>query len=206
MGNEELLAKVDQAVNSCRQCRLYRTRSRAVPGEGSFLSPLAFVGEAPGFNEDQQGRPFCGSAGKLLDEMLTSINLKRSEVWIGNVLKCRPPENRQPMVDELRACSPYLQMQLKAIRPKLVVTLGRFALEHFAKDLQISKDHGRPVRVGDWAIYPLYHPAAALRSGGVAQILREEFRRLPEILRQDPKKFTVVGRAVVDENQISLLN
>ncbi len=176
-----------------------------VPGEGNPDAKVIFIGEAPGFNEDQKGIPFCGAAGLLLDDLLASIGLKRSDVWIGNVIKCRPPENREPMVDEIRSCSPYLEMQIKALKPKLIITLGRYAMDHFVKGLQISKDHGTPKRVGDWVILPLYHPAAALRSTGVMTILKKDFRKIPEILKKDPKEIELVNSVKVSENQISLL-
>lgn len=205
MAQQDILAQVEKAVRNCRECRLYRTRNKSVPGEGNQKTKIAFVGEAPGFNEDQKGIPFCGAAGQLLDDLLASIGLKRSDVWIGNVIKCRPPENREPMVDEIRSCSPYLAMQIKALKPKLIITLGRYAMDHFVKGLQISKDHGLPKRVGDWIILPLYHPAAALRSTGVMTILKKDFRKIPEILKKDPKEIELVNSVKVSENQISLL-
>ena len=144
MNKVDVLRQIEKAVVSCKKCRLCKSATRAVPGEGNPNSQIAFIGEAPGYNEDQQGRPFVGRAGKMLEEMLRSIGLKREDVWIGNIIKHRPPENRDPMVDEVRACSPYLDSQLRAISPKVVVPLGRFALEFFDKDGKISKDHGVP--------------------------------------------------------------
>lgn len=178
MTKEEILSKIEKAIGACQKCRLYRTATRPVPGEGNPSAQIVFVGEAPGYNEDQQGRPFVGRAGKLLDELLKSIGLKRSDVWIGNILKHRPPENRDPMIDELRSCRPYLRDQIKAIKPKMIIALGRFALIEYLPDAKISEVHGRAFRVADYVVLPLYHPAAALRSGSVLKDLREDFRKI----------------------------
>ena len=178
MTKEELLLQIEKAVKSCRKCRLYRTAMKAVPGAGNPNSKIIFVGEAPGFNEDQQGLPFVGRAGKLLDEMLSEIGLKRADVWIGNIIKHRPPDNRDPMVDEIKACRPYALDQIKAIDPKIIVTLGRFAMDIFLSGAKISEVHGKPFRVSSRIIFPLYHPAAALRSDSVLRELKEDFRKL----------------------------
>lgn len=182
MDKKELLDQIEKQVGRCKECRLYRTRKKAVPGVGGISAKVVFVGEAPGANEDERGIPFCGRAGNLLDEMLNAIHLRRSDVWIGNVIKCRPPDNRQPMVDELRSCKPYLEEQLKVLNPKVIVTLGKFAMDHFVKNGQISKDHGVPKVVGSYIIYPIYHPAAALRSTQVLMILRRDFLRIPKVI------------------------
>src|SRR3989338_2728789 len=137
MNKIEVLKQIGKAVKTCKKCRLCKGATNSVPGEGSSNSQIVFIGEAPGFNEDKLGRPFVGRAGQLLDEMLKSIGLKREDVWIGNIIKHRPPDNRVPMPDEVRACSPYLDAQLKALNPKLIVALGKFALEFFDKDGKI---------------------------------------------------------------------
>ena len=178
MTKEEILEKIEKVVKSCQKCRLYKTAERAVPGEGNPHAKIAFVGEAPGFNEDKEGRPFVGRAGKLLDELLKEIGLKRSDVWIGNVVKHRPPENRDPMVDEIRACRPYLLDQIRSISPKLLVTLGRFAMAEYLPEAKISEVHGQAFRVNEYVVLPLYHPAAALRSENVSRELRQDFRRI----------------------------
>jgi DNA polymerase len=178
MKKEEILEKIEKTVATCKKCRLYRTASRVVPGEGSPSAKIVFVGEAPGFNEDREGRPFVGRAGQLLDDLLRDIGLKRSDVWIGNVIKHRPPDNRDPMVDELRACRPYLSDQIKAISPRLIVPLGRFAMAEYLIDAKISEVHGKTFRVLEYAVLPLYHPAAALRSEAVLRELRADFRRI----------------------------
>jgi len=206
MANEDLLKRISLSVTACQKCRLAKTRVKAVPGEGNFSSTIVFIGEAPGFNEDQQGRPFVGQAGKLLSELLAAIKIKRSDVWIGNVVKCRPPDNRDPMVDELRACTPYLDDQLKAIKPRVIIPLGKHALEHFIKDAKISKDHGVARNFGNYIIYPVYHPAAALRSVNVKRVLEEDFRKIPDLLRRDASEFKAVGTVKkVDESQMSLI-
>jgi len=205
MDKIELANQIAKAVVSCKKCRLCKSRKKAVPGEGNLDSRIIFVGEAPGQNEDDQGRPFVGRAGSLLSEMLERIKLKREQVWIGNVVKCRPPENRAPMVDELRNCSPYLESQIRLINPKIIVTLGRFALEHFIKDAKISNKHGIPLVWKDRIIYPLYHPAAALRNPQVAEILKKEFKKIPEVMEkcEELLKNKVVVKSA--DNQISLI-
>lgn len=209
MTREEILAKIEKAVLTCRKCRLYRTATRAVPGEGNPNAKIVFIGEAPGYNEDVQGRPFVGRAGALLEELLRSIGLKRSDVWIGNIIKHRPPDNRDPMVDELRACLPYLNDQVKALRPKLLVTLGRFALSAYLPTAKISEVHGKPYRVGEMIILPLYHPAAALRSEGVDRELRTDFRRIVKIfgmpLTEIPR-YASVADSSAPENQMMLFS
>jgi len=192
MKETDLLEQIDRAVRSCRQCRLHRTRTSTVPGEGSSTAQIAFVGEAPGpgFNEDREGRPFVGKAGKLLDELLRSIKLSREEVWIGNVIKCRPPENRNPMVDEIRSCKPYLEEQLRTIKPKVVVPLGRVAMNQFLKEGLISKVHGVPKRVGNFIVYPVF---------------QEDFLRIPKILKMDVAEVEAAVVVKAAENQISLL-
>ncbi len=204
MKKEELLEQVNRALRSCRKCRLSRTRTNVVPGEGSSSAEIMFVGQCPGFHEDQQGRPFVGRAGQLLDELLTSIDLKREKVFITNIVKDRPPENRDPMVDEVRACSPYLERQIKIINPKLIITLGRFASEFFIPNGKISQIHGVPHRVRGLLILPLYHPAAALRSGGVADELRRDFKKIPKVLAGELEVKEIVNNHV-PENQIPLI-
>jgi len=163
-----------------------------------------FIGQCPGFHEDQQGLPFVGRAGQLLDELLDSIDLKREKVFITNIVKCRPPENRDPMVDEVRACSPYLERQIKSVNPKLIITLGRFASEFFISDGKISQIHGVPHRVKGLLVFPLYHPAAALRSTGVAEELRKDVRKIPKVLAGELEVKEIVKNKV-PENQIPLI-
>ncbi|MEK7611238.1 MAG: uracil-DNA glycosylase [Patescibacteria group bacterium] len=205
MHKEKLLEQLARQIIRCKLCRLYRTRHYAVPGVGDSNAQICFVGEGPGYNEDQQGKPFVGRAGDLLEMLLRSIGTRREKVWISNVVKCRPPENRNPMVDEVRTCKAFLIEQLKAIGPKMIIPLGRYALEHFLPDGKISRDHGKPFYVSGKIIYPLYHPAAALRSEKVLLQLKAEFRRIPAILKMDKSEMKVVGKKKDDENQMSLI-
>ncbi|MEK7595546.1 MAG: uracil-DNA glycosylase [Patescibacteria group bacterium] len=204
MNKLEVLSQIEKAVKTCKKCRLCKGAKNAVPGEGDINSKVVFIGEAPGANEDEQGRPFVGRAGKLLDDMLRGIGLKRESVWIGNIIKHRPPENRSPMADEVRACSPYLEAQLKAINPKIIVTLGKFALEFFDKEGKISRDHGVPKKIGNFIVYPLYHPAAALRNPAVDQVLRSEFRKIKTLL-SSPIELKDSGVVKKDDRQMTLL-
>ena len=199
MTKEEILKKIEQAVITCKKCRLYRTATKAVPGEGSPNAKIVFVGEAPGFNEDKQGKPFVGRAGQLLDELLREIGLKRTDVWIGNVIKHRPPDNRDPMVDELRACRPYLSDQLKAIKPKLIVPLGRFAMAEYLSDAKISEVHGKAYRVSEYVVLPLYHPAAALRSEAVLRELKADFRKIVPAFKANLESLPRWGKASAPE-------
>ena len=168
-------------------CRLFGSRTRLVFGEGDPAAYLMFVGEAPGDHEDQQGRPFVGAAGKLLEELLAGIGLKRGQVYIANVLKCRPPNNRDPVPAEVAACEPYLWKQIEIIAPRVVCSLGNHATKLLSgKPLGITKVHGRPqaVRIGQRRVhlYPIFHPAAALYTPAMLTTLRDDFRRLPEVL------------------------
>ncbi|PIS12190.1 uracil-DNA glycosylase [candidate division WWE3 bacterium CG09_land_8_20_14_0_10_47_33] len=200
---KELLAQLDKVVKGCRNCRLWRTATNAVPGEGSVKATVLFIGEAPGFHEDKLARPFVGRAGVLLEEQLGKVGLRREEVYITNVVKHRPPDNRGPNKDEIRACLPYLLRQIQIINPKIIVPLGRFALEVFIKDQPISKIHGQPFKVGERIVLPLYHPAAALRSSLVLQDLKQDFMRLPKALAGEihPQVLEVKNK---DENQLQL--
>jgi uracil-DNA glycosylase len=166
-------------VRACTKCGLHATRTQAVPGVGPCPADVMIVGEAPGFNEDRQGLPFVGPAGKLLDTLLARIGLSRADVYITNVLKCRPPQNRDPMPDEAEACTPYLKRQLDLIKPKVVLILGRHALEQLLPGQgSISRVHGSLVLRGDVAWVPLYHPAAALHNGSLVSELEHDFDRV----------------------------
>lgn len=170
------------AIKVCPDCDLCKTRTHAVPGEGSPTAEIMFVGEGPGFNEDQQGRPFVGAAGKFLDELIVSIGQQRSSVYITNVLKCRPPNNRDPLPNEVEACRKYLLRQIELINPKLIVTLGRFSLAWFFPRDSIGKVHGQLRRLGDRHFYHVYHPAAALHAGNLRKVIQEDFSRIPAAL------------------------
>ncbi len=184
MNAEQILAQVAEEVRSCQRCPLHRARRKAVPGEGPADAEIMFIGEAPGFHENVQGRPFVGAAGQFLDELLHSIGLRREEVYITNVVKCRPPGNRDPEPEELAACEPYLDRQIKAIRPKVIVTLGRFSMAKFIRNAKISQIHGKPVKVRGQLVVPMYHPAAALHQPSLRRVVEADFARLPDIIRQ----------------------
>lgn len=152
-------------------------------GEGSAEAEVVFIGEAPGFHEDRLGRPFVGQAGKLLDKLLADIHWPRESVYITNIVKRRPPENRDPFPEEIAAYAPYLMRQIEAIDPKVIATLGRFSMNFFLPFAKISRDRGKPVAVNGRVLFPLYHPAAALRATAVLKELEQDFRKLPEALR-----------------------
>jgi len=174
-------------VEACTLCGLHATRTRGVPGDGDPGADLMFVGEAPGYHEDQQGRPFVGQAGKLLDQLLAGIGLTREQVFIANVLKCRPPNNRDPRPEEIAACRPYLWRQVALIKPKVICTLGNFATKLLTGDQTgITRVHGRPqvteIEGHRLYLYPIFHPAAALYTPAMLTTLTEDFGRLPELL------------------------
>lgn len=176
------LDKIAREIAACTACALSKTRRQTVPGSGAPDAAIMFIGEAPGYHEDQQGKPFVGPAGQFLEELLASIGLKREDVFIGNVVKCRPPNNRDPLPEEIAACDHFLRRQIAAIRPKVIVTLGRYSMAKFFPGESISKIHGRPRR-RDGVIYlPLYHPAAALHQPALRRTIEEDFRKLPELI------------------------
>ncbi|MCH7483792.1 MAG: uracil-DNA glycosylase [Chloroflexi bacterium] len=171
-------------IITCESCGLCKTRTHAVPGEGAENAEIMFVGEGPGFHEDQQGRPFVGAAGKFLEELLGSINLTRSDVYICNVVKCRPPGNRDPMPEEVDACRPYLLRQIELIDPTLIVTLGRFSLSWFFPRDSIGKVRGSLRQMGGRHYYHVYHPAAALHNGNLRQVILDDFAKIPLTLEK----------------------
>ncbi|TMF68957.1 MAG: uracil-DNA glycosylase [Chloroflexi bacterium] len=192
------MIRLHEVIRSCKNCGLHATRTQAVPGAGPCPSNILIVGEAPGFNEDRQGEPFVGAAGKLLDTLLNRIGLSRADVYITNVLKCRPPMNRDPMPNEAEACSPYLKQQLDLVRPKVVLILGRHALERLMPGQgSISRIHGSLIRRGDVAYVPLYHPAAALHNGSLVADLEHDFdqvkRYLDQVLAPPPPPVAVAS-------------
>ena len=180
MGLEAIAAE----VRACEKCGLCRTRTNAVPGEGPPDAAIMFVGEGPGQREDEQGRPFVGAAGSLLNQLLLKAGLRRPEVFITNIVKCRPPGNRDPLPDEIEACRGYLDRQIEALRPSVVCTLGRPASQTLIDaTLSISREHGTARKVGDITYVPLYHPAAALHQQQLRPILVEDMRRLGPFLK-----------------------
>jgi len=171
-------------IAQCTKCLLHRGRTKAVPGEGLEDSEIMFIGEAPGFHEDQQGRPFVGAAGRFLEELLESIGLTRQDVYIANVIKCRPPGNRDPLPDEIEACKPFLDQQIDLIQPKVAVTLGRFSMARAFPKARISQIHGQPRKIGGIVYYPMYHPAAALHQPSLRRTIEEDMQRIPKLLKQ----------------------
>ena len=188
------LASVARDASTCTACGLSATRTQTVPGEGSPTAALVFVGEAPGAREDLAGRPFVGAAGRLLDDLLASIGLRREEVFILNTVKCRPPENRNPQRSEIAACAPLLSRQLAALQPRVIATLGRHALAVFAPNAKIAEVHGRPYtqteggQQGGAVLFPLYHPAAALHNGSLRPTLERDMAALREHLNADARE------------------
>jgi len=179
----DTLAFLAGQIRLCRNCDLCLQRRQAVPGEGNPQARILFVGEGPGATEDELGRPFVGAAGQFLDEMLADIGLNRADVFIGNVTKCRPPNNRDPLPEEIEACAPWLQAQIRAIAPRVICTLGRFAMNTLISPaLQISKAHGQPVEKDGILFIPLFHPAAALHQESLKRTLIEDMRKVREIL------------------------
>jgi len=184
MTAEETLAQIAKEVAACTKCPLHHSRKHAVPGEGPAASEIMLIGEGPGFHENEQGRPFVGAAGNFLNELLAQAGLKREDVWIGNVVKCRPPNNRDPMPEELAACNTYLERQIEAINPKIIITLGRYSMGKFMPGAKISQVHGQMRRVGDRFVIAMFHPAAALHQGSLKPAIMADFAKLPQLLEQ----------------------
>ena len=179
------LQQVASRIHNCFDCDLSQSRTKAVPGEGPKDADLMFIGEGPGFNEDQQSRPFVGAAGQYLEELLAKINIDRNSVFITNMVKCRPPNNRDPFPGEIEACSKYIDEQIRLVRPKVIVTLGRHSLGKFLPGETIGKVHGKPKHIGNLIVYPIYHPAAALRRHSLRIVLENDFQLIPSLLRGD---------------------
>ena len=182
MSSAEILKEVAAEVSTCANCELCKSRTKAVPGEGNPQAKILFIGEGPGFHEDKQGRPFVGPSGQLLQELLKSINLKREDVFITNVVKCRPPDNRDPLPSEIDACNDYLDRQIAAIQPLVIVTLGRHSMAKFFSGEKISAIHGRARKKDGYICIPMFHPAAALRTESYKIALREDFKKIPVAL------------------------
>ncbi|MGH2588835.1 MAG: uracil-DNA glycosylase family protein [Dehalococcoidia bacterium] len=176
------LSDLAQMILRCPDCRLCETRTQAVPGEGPEDAEIMFIGEGPGFNEDRTGRPFVGAAGKFLDQLLGAAGLKREEVFIANVVKCRPPNNRDPMPDEIAACGTWLDRQIELIKPAVIVTLGRHSMNRFIPGATISRIHGVPRDLDGIMVVPMFHPAAALHQERYRSLILADFQKLPEIL------------------------
>jgi DNA polymerase len=178
------LEEIAAEVRVCPKCELARTRTHAVPGDGNAKARVMLIGEGPGWHEDQQGKPFVGNAGKFLNELLAKAGLTRDEVFITNVVKCRPPGNRDPLPDEIAACAPYLERQIAAIDPDVIITLGRFSMARWFPGERISKIHGQAKRDGRRLVVPMYHPAAALHQAALRGDIEDDFAKLPKLLAE----------------------
>ena len=195
------LAQLCDEIANCRDCELARSRTKVVPGEGAEDAELLFIGEAPGWHEDQQGRPFVGPAGQFLDELLASVGLKRQDVYIANVIKCRPPQNRDPLPSEIESCRKWLDRQIEIIQPRMIITLGRYSLMRYFPNESIGKIHGKPRKLEGVVYYPMYHPAAALHQGSLRRIIEADMLKIPQILTQGEH----LAENAVESQQLSLL-
>lgn len=180
--NTERLDAIREELRHCRRCTLARERNRVVPGEGPHTVKVMFIGEGPGRNEDIQGKPFVGQAGKVLDELLAAAGLKREEVFVTNVVKCRPPGNRDPLPDELAACRNWLDEQIDLLNPEIIVTLGRFSMARFLDNARIGRVHGQAFELGGRKVITMYHPAAALHNPALKDTMLADFTHLGSII------------------------
>lgn len=194
------LAQLCEEIAACRDCELAKHRTRVVPGEGAEDAELLFIGEAPGWHEDQQGRPFVGPAGQFLDQLLASIGLRREQVYIANVIKCRPPQNRDPLPVEIESCRKWLDRQIEIIQPKMIITLGRYSLARYFPYDSIAKVHGKPRKLGGIIYYPMYHPAAALHQGSLRRTIEADMLKIAQILAQAKN----LPEDAVESKQLSL--
>ncbi|MGC4104942.1 MAG: uracil-DNA glycosylase [Thermomicrobiales bacterium] len=201
---EQKLAVIADEVKGCTLCELSRTRTHAVPGEGNPHARVMLIGEGPGWHEDQQGRPFVGNSGKFLSELIARAGLQREDVFITNVVKCRPPSNRDPLPDEIHACSLYLERQIAAIDPDVIVTLGRFSMAKYFPGERISRIHGEPRKVGRRLVVPMYHPAAALHQGNLRGDIEADFAKLPKYLADVERERESEAERDAPPQQISL--
>lgn len=182
MSTEETLKQIASEISVCTRCALHKTRTKSVPGEGPANAEILLIGEGPGQNEDLQGRPFIGAAGKFLSELLAQAGLKREDVWITNVVKSRPPGNRDPLPEELAACGEFLDRQIAALNPKIIITLGRFSMSKYMPGAKITQIHGQMKRIGDRFVIPMFHPAAALHQAAIKPAIMADFAKLPQQL------------------------
>jgi uracil-DNA glycosylase len=212
---DKVLQEVASQVSACKLCQLSFSRKKAVPGEGPAAADIMLIGEGPGFYENEQGRPFVGAAGQYLNELLEKAGVGRKDVFITNVVKCRPPGNRDPLPEELLACGEYLERQIEAINPAVIVTLGRYSMSRFLPNVRISEVHGQPAWVRGRLIVPMFHPAAALHQPSLKASVERDFTRLPEWIQQARQSDRqIVSRpiapsqqpVVIREQQASLLD
>jgi uracil-DNA glycosylase family 4 len=204
MAGEETLKAIAAEVSVCTKCKLHSGRKHAVPGEGPADAKIVFIGEGPGFYENEQGRPFVGAAGKFLEELLGHIGLKREQVFICNVVKCRPPGNRDPEIDELKACSDYLERQIRAINPAVIVTLGRFSMARFMPEAKITSVPGQARKLDGRLVVAMFHPAAALHQPSLKQSVIEDFKKLPGLIASAEKAAPPPPEDKPETQQLSL--
>jgi uracil-DNA glycosylase len=195
---DDALAQLAQEISVCTKCALHESRKKSVPGDGPVDAEIMFIGEGPGFHENEQGHPFVGASGKFLDQLLAQAGLTRADVFIANVVKCRPPDNRDPSADELAACDPWLEEQIKKINPSIIVTLGRISMGKFFSAVKISAVHGQMQKVGERYIIPMFHPAAALHQAALKPAILEDFARLPALLNEAR---TALGRPAIKKKK-----
>lgn len=194
------LEKLYKAIAECHDCELVNHRTKVVPGEGPENPQILFIGEAPGWHEDQQGRPFVGAAGQYLEQLLSKIGLSRNQVYIANVIKCRPPSNRDPFPSELKACDKWLEQQINLLKPRIIVTLGRYSMAKFFPNEIISKIHGKARVINGVTIFPMYHPAAALHQASLRKFIEEDINKIPELLKNNQN----INQLNPEEKQLSL--
>jgi DNA polymerase len=194
MSAEETISQIAKEVSVCEKCALHESRKKSVPGDGPADAEIMFIGEGPGFHENEQGHPFVGASGKFLDQLLAQADVTRADVFIANVVKCRPPGNRDPLPDELAVCDTYLEAQIQAINPSIIVTLGRFSMNKFFPGAKISAVHGQMQKVGDRFVIPMFHPAAALHQAALKPSILGDFAKLPEQLNEAR---TALGKPII---------
>ena len=212
MNPQEDLDHISKEVAACTKCALFHSRKLAVPGEGPADSEIMCIGEGPGFYENEQGRPFVGAAGKFLEELLVAAGLKRTQVWIGNVVKCRPPGNRDPLPEELSTCDDYLERQIRAINPSIIITLGRYSMAKFLPGAKISSVHGQMRKIGERYVIAMFHPAAALHQASLKPAIIADFAKLPQLLdearrglgRSAPESASAPESPEADPKQLSM--
>jgi DNA polymerase len=184
MTAEETISQIAEEVSACEKCALHKSRKKSVPGDGPANAEIMFIGEGPGFHENEQGHPFVGASGKFLDQLLAQAGVTRADVFIANVVKCRPTGNRDPLPDELAACDTYLEAQIEAINPSIIVTLGRFSMNKFFPGAKISTVHGQMQKIGERFVIPMFHPAAALHQAALKPSILGDFAKLPDQLNE----------------------
>lgn len=196
MSADEKINQLAKEVSTCVKCALHESRKKSVPGDGPANAEIMFIGEGPGFHENEQGHPFVGASGKFLDQLLAQAGVTREDVFIANVVKCRPPGNRDPLPDELAACDTYLEAQIEAINPSIIVTLGRFSMNKFFPGAKISAAHGQMQKVGERFVIPMFHPAAALHQAALKPSILGDFAKLPAQLNEAR---TALGKPIIVE-------